>query len=71
MSKLVIIEKLHQRDMELIRVSILIKMVKKLKITFTRVLLVPDLWINLFSITQATSKPSTKVIWEDNLITVK
>jgi hypothetical protein len=35
------------------------------------VLLVPDLWIILFSITQATSKPSTKVIWEDNLITVK
>jgi hypothetical protein len=44
---------------------------KKIKITFTRVLLVPGLWINLFSITQTTSKPTTKVICEDNLITVK
>jgi hypothetical protein len=32
--------------------------------------LVPSLWVNLFSIPKATSKPNFKVICEDNLITV-
>ena len=44
---------------------------KKIRVFFKRVLLVPDLWTNLFSITQATSQGNTKVICEENLITVQ
>jgi hypothetical protein len=39
-------------------------------ITSNVVLLVPDLWVNLFSITKATSNKDCKVICEDNLFTV-
>jgi hypothetical protein len=34
-------------------------------------LLVPDLWVNLFSITKATSAKSCQVVCEDNLINSK
>jgi hypothetical protein len=39
-------------------------------VTLHDVLLVPTLWVNLFSITKSTSKPNCKLICEDNLITV-
>jgi hypothetical protein len=43
---------------------------KEISIQLTNVLLVPSLWVNLFSITKATSSKDCKVICEDNLITV-
>jgi hypothetical protein len=43
---------------------------EQVDVTLNKVLLVPDLWVNLFSITKATSNKDCKVICEDNLITV-
>jgi Reverse transcriptase (RNA-dependent DNA polymerase)/gag-polypeptide of LTR copia-type len=43
---------------------------QEIEVTLQDVLLVPDLWVNLFSITKATSINHCKVICEDNLITV-
>jgi hypothetical protein len=43
---------------------------KSIDLTLHDVLLVPDLWVNLFSITKATSAKNCQVICEDNLITV-
>jgi transposase InsO family protein len=43
---------------------------KQINVSLDDVLLVPSLWVNLFSITRATSKPNCKVVCEDNLITV-
>jgi hypothetical protein len=42
---------------------------KNIELILQDVLLVPDLWVNLFSITKATSTKNCKVICEDNLIT--
>ena len=44
---------------------------KEVEVTLSDVLLVPDLWVNLFSVTKATSKGKCKVICEDSLITVE
>jgi hypothetical protein len=41
-----------------------------IEITLTHVLLVPDLWVNLFSITKSTSQKGNRVICENNLIAV-
>jgi hypothetical protein len=43
---------------------------QQIDVTIHDVLLVPTLWVNLFSITKVTSKPNCKVICEDTLITV-
>jgi hypothetical protein len=43
---------------------------KESEVTLHDVLLVPELWVNLFSITRATSNKDCKIICEDNLITV-
>ena len=43
---------------------------KEIEVQLKDVLLVPDLWVNLFSITKATSNKDCKIICEDNLITV-
>jgi hypothetical protein len=42
----------------------------KVKVTLSKALYVPKLWTNLFSITAATSLNNTKVICEENLISV-
>jgi hypothetical protein len=39
-------------------------------ITLNDVLIVPDLWVHLFSITIATSNKDWKVVCEENLVTV-
>jgi len=44
---------------------------KEISVIFKDVILVPSLWVNLFSITKATSNSGCKVICEDKLITVK
>jgi hypothetical protein len=43
---------------------------KSIDLTLHDVLLVPDLWVNLFLIIKATSAKNCQVICEDNLITV-
>jgi hypothetical protein len=43
---------------------------KNINLMLKDVLLVPDLWVNLLSITKATSTKNCKVICEENLITV-
>jgi gag-polypeptide of LTR copia-type len=40
-------------------------------VILTDVLLVPSLWVNLFSVTKATTDNKAKIICEDNLITVQ
>ena len=47
------------------------KLGEKVTIFLKRVLYVPELWTNLFSINTATKNKITKVIFEDELITVK
>jgi hypothetical protein len=42
----------------------------KVKVSLNKVLYVPDLWTNLFSVTAATSLNKTKVICEEYLISV-
>jgi Reverse transcriptase (RNA-dependent DNA polymerase) len=44
---------------------------QEITITLRDVILVPSLWVNLFSITKATSNSTCKVICEDKLITVQ
>jgi hypothetical protein len=44
---------------------------KEINVTLNDVILVPSLWVNLFSVTKATSNNECKVICEDNLITVQ